>query len=141
MVALRQQYELVCRSLSLKLLEQTLHFELQRGIHDFCQPNPAQTLKTMSIIVKLIRIIVKKQQNMLSGCHSACLPADPDAFMFLALLWPVKPLCTGPGICWRIRQLDRQVWRRGQRWRGLSSPPPSTVARLIFLAWPPLCLD
>jgi hypothetical protein len=35
---------------------------------------------------------------MLPGCRSACLPSDPGASMFLALLWPVKPLCTGPGL-------------------------------------------
>ncbi len=44
-----------------------------------------------------MRIIVKKLQDMLLGCHSAGLPADPEASMFLALLCPVKPLCTGPG--------------------------------------------
>ncbi len=35
---------------------------------------------------------------MLPGCHSACHLADPDASIFLALLWPVKSLCTGPGL-------------------------------------------
>ncbi len=35
---------------------------------------------------------------MLPACHSAGLPADPEASMFLALLCPVKPLCTGPGL-------------------------------------------
>ncbi len=41
---------------------------------------------------------MKKRQNMLPGCHSACLPEDLEASMFLALLvWPVKPLCTLAG--------------------------------------------
>ncbi len=96
-VALRQRYKLDSRSLSMQLLKQALNVELQRGIHDFYLPNPAQTLRIMGIIVRLMRIIVKKRQNMLPGCHSTCLPADPEACMFLALLWPVKALCTGPG--------------------------------------------
>ena len=83
-VALKQRYELVCRSLSSQLLKQALNVELQRGIHDFYQPNPAQTLRLMSKIVKLMRIIVKKQLNMLPACHSACVPADPDTSVFLA---------------------------------------------------------
>ncbi len=39
---------------------------------------------------------VKKQQNMLPYGHCVCLPAHPDARIFLGLLWPVKPRCTGP---------------------------------------------
>ncbi len=97
-VALLQQYKLDSRSLSLQLLKQALNVELQRGTHDLYLPIPAQTLRIMSIIVKLMRIIVKKRQNKLPGCHSTCLPADPEACMFLALLWPVKALCTGPGL-------------------------------------------
>ena len=63
----------------------------------------------MSIIVKLIRITVKKQLNMLPGCHSACLPADPDTSVFLALLWPAKLelLCTG---IWNLATPDIVVF-------------------------------
>ncbi len=35
---------------------------------------------------------------MLPYGHSICLPAHPDAGMFLGLLWRVKPLCAGPGL-------------------------------------------
>ncbi len=34
---------------------------------------------------------------MLPYGHSACLPAHPDARMFLVLLWSVKQLSAGPG--------------------------------------------
>ncbi len=34
---------------------------------------------------------------MLSYGHYTCLPAHPDARMFLVLQWPVKQLGTGPG--------------------------------------------
>ncbi len=82
----------------MQLLKQALNVELQRGIHELYLPNPAQTLRIMSLIVRLMRIIVKKRQNMSPSCHSTCLPADQEASMLLALLWPVKPLCTGPGL-------------------------------------------
>ena len=56
---------------------------LQRVCYDFIQKNPAQTLEIMSIMATLMRIIVWKQQTMLPYCHSARLPAHPDAHMFL----------------------------------------------------------
>ena len=87
-VALLQRYKLDSRSLSLQLLKQALNVELQCGIHDLYLPNPAQTLRIMSIIVKLMRIIVKKRQNMSPGCHSTCLPADMEAGMFFSVAMP-----------------------------------------------------
>ena len=71
---------------------------MQRAIHDFHQTNQAQTFRIMSIIVRLMRIIVDKRLNMLSGCQSECLPVDQEASIFLALLWPAKQHCSGPGL-------------------------------------------
>ncbi len=79
------------------LLIKQLYIELQLGCHSFFKQNSAQTLEIMSIIVKLMRIIVKQWQNMLPYGHSAFLSAHSDAGMFLGLLWPVKQLGTGPG--------------------------------------------
>jgi hypothetical protein len=45
---------------------------------------------------------------MLPYGHSACLPAHPDARMFLGLQWPVKQLGTGPGfVCEDARNQAR----------------------------------
>ena len=98
MVALRPRYELDCRSLGLQVLIQALHIELQHAVHHCYQPNPAQTFRIMSIIVRLMRIIVEKRLNMLSDCQSACVPAVQEARVYSALIWPVEQHWSGPGL-------------------------------------------
>ena len=80
------------------MLIRELNVELQRAVHDCSQPNPAQTFRIMSIIVRLMRIIVDKRLNMLSDCQSACVLAVQEACVFSASIWPVEQHWSGPGL-------------------------------------------